>query len=182
MVRRLASVSQVGVCGGEFSSHTDAQDWLHTIALDIEEPFQGQGIGRYLLQYALQEMHKIGYQPLRVMPVTFTVDLKEGRGQLPSCILKADYDGEEVGMCESICGCEFWSHTDAQDWLHTNALDIEEHVSRTRYRSLSAPVRASRDDITRIPPRRLVRIGRTTERSSFPATVVIALWIGPERT
>ena len=50
------------VCGGEFSSHTDAQDWLHTTWLGIEDDFQGQGLGRYLLQYALQEMHKIGYR------------------------------------------------------------------------------------------------------------------------
>ena len=57
---------EVGVCesvsGGEFSSHPDAQDWLHTIGLDIEDPYQGQGIGRYLLQYSLQEMRKIGYR------------------------------------------------------------------------------------------------------------------------
>lgn len=50
------------VCGGEFSSHSDAQDWLHTTWLGIEDDFQGQGLGRYLLQYALQEMKKIGYR------------------------------------------------------------------------------------------------------------------------
>ena len=50
------------VCGGEFSSHPDAQDWLHTTGLDIEDPYQGQGIGRYLLQYSLQEMRKVGYR------------------------------------------------------------------------------------------------------------------------
>ena len=50
------------VCGGEFSSHTDAQDWLHTVWLGIEGEFQGQGLGRYLLQYALREMHKVGYR------------------------------------------------------------------------------------------------------------------------
>ena len=50
------------VCGGEFSSHPDAQDWLHTVWLGIEGEFQGQGLGRYLLQYALQEMHKVGYR------------------------------------------------------------------------------------------------------------------------
>ena len=57
---------QVGICeslcGGEFSSHTDAQTWLHTTWLGIEDDFQGQGLGRYLLQYALQEMKKIGYR------------------------------------------------------------------------------------------------------------------------
>jgi len=57
---------QVGICeslcGGEFSSHVDAQAWLHTVWLGIEDDFQGQGLGRYLLQYALQEMHKVGYR------------------------------------------------------------------------------------------------------------------------
>ena len=50
------------LCGGEFSSHADAQNWLHTVWLGIEDDFQGQGLGRYLLQYALQEMKKIGYR------------------------------------------------------------------------------------------------------------------------
>ena len=56
---------QVGICesicGGEFSSHPDAQDWFHTVWLGVEDDFQGQGLGRYLLQYALQEMKKVGY-------------------------------------------------------------------------------------------------------------------------
>ena len=52
----------VSVSGGEYSSHSDAQDWFHTVWLEIEDAFQGQGLGRYLLQYALQEMKKIGYQ------------------------------------------------------------------------------------------------------------------------
>ncbi len=56
---------EVGVCesvsGGEFSSHPNAQGWFHTIGLDIKDLFQGQGIGRYLLQYSLQEMQKVGY-------------------------------------------------------------------------------------------------------------------------
>ena len=57
---------EIGKCesvsGGEFSSHPDAQDWLHTVGLDIKDAFQGQGFGRNLLQYALKEMHKIGYR------------------------------------------------------------------------------------------------------------------------
>ena len=52
----------VSLCGGEFSSHPDAQDWLHTTWLGIEDEFQGQGLGKFLLQYALQEMKKIGYR------------------------------------------------------------------------------------------------------------------------
>ncbi len=65
-VRAYQGDEQVGicesVCGGEFSSHPDAQDWLHTVWLGIEDDFQGQGLGRYLLQYELQEMKKIGYR------------------------------------------------------------------------------------------------------------------------
>ena len=57
---------KVGECDslscGEFSSHPDAQDWLHTVWLGIEEAFQGQGLGRYLLNYTLQEMHNVGYR------------------------------------------------------------------------------------------------------------------------
>jgi GNAT superfamily N-acetyltransferase len=57
---------QVGVCGsfsgGRFSRHPDAQDWLVTVWLDVYDEFQGQGIGRHLLQYSLQEMRKIGYR------------------------------------------------------------------------------------------------------------------------
>lgn len=65
-VRAYQGDEQVGicesVCGGEFSSHPDAQDWLHTVWLGIEDAFQGQGLGRYLLQHELQEMKKIGYR------------------------------------------------------------------------------------------------------------------------
>ena len=52
----------ISLCGGEFSSHLNAQDWLHTVWLGIEDNFQGQGLGRYLLQYSLQEMKKVGYR------------------------------------------------------------------------------------------------------------------------
>ena len=65
-VRAFQDDKEVGECwsvsGGEFSSHPDAQNWLHTTWLGIEDEFQGQGLGRYLLQYELQEMHKIGYR------------------------------------------------------------------------------------------------------------------------
>ncbi len=57
---------KVGECDtvscGEFSSHLNVQDWLHTVWLGIEEEFQGQGLGRYLLEYTLQEMHNVGYR------------------------------------------------------------------------------------------------------------------------
>lgn len=57
---------KIGECDslscGEFSSHPDAQDWHHTVWLGIEEEFQGQGLGRYLLNHTLQEMHNVGYR------------------------------------------------------------------------------------------------------------------------
>ncbi len=65
-VRGIRDGKEVGECdsvsGGSFSSHPDAQGWLHTVWLGIEDEFQGQGLGRYLLQHALQEMHKVGYR------------------------------------------------------------------------------------------------------------------------
>ena len=65
-VRAFRDDKEVGECwsvsGGEFSSHPDAQNWLHTTWLGIEDEFQGQGLGRYLLQYELQEMYKVGYR------------------------------------------------------------------------------------------------------------------------
>ena len=57
---------KVGECesisGGEFSSHPDVQNWVYTSSLGVEDDFQGQGLGKYLLQYSLQEMHKVGYR------------------------------------------------------------------------------------------------------------------------
>ena len=57
---------RIGVCesvsGGKFSSHPDAQNWFYTAGIDVEDAFQGQGIGRYLLQRALEEMHSVGYR------------------------------------------------------------------------------------------------------------------------
>ena len=57
---------EIGVCsslsGGTFSSHPNAQDWVYTDWLGVEDDFQGQGLGKYLLHYSLQEMHKVGYR------------------------------------------------------------------------------------------------------------------------
>ncbi len=57
---------EVGVCWnvscGEFSTHPDVQDWVYTDWLGVEDNYQGQGLGKYLLQYSLQEMHKVGYK------------------------------------------------------------------------------------------------------------------------
>ena len=50
------------VSAGEFSEHPDAQNWFDTTGIDVEDAFQGRGIGRHLLQRSLQEMHKAGYR------------------------------------------------------------------------------------------------------------------------
>ena len=66
VVKAYRGDEEIGLCvsvsGGEYSDHPDAQDWFHTVYLEIEDEFQGQGLGRYLLHYALQEMKKIGYR------------------------------------------------------------------------------------------------------------------------
>lgn len=66
IIKAYRDDEQIGLCesvsAGEYSSHPDAQDWFHTVYLEIEDKFQGQGLGRSLLQYSLQEMKKIGYQ------------------------------------------------------------------------------------------------------------------------
>ena len=66
IIKAYRDGEQIGLCesvsGGEYSSHPDAQDWFHTVYLEIEDEFQGQGLGRYLLQYSLQEMKRIGYR------------------------------------------------------------------------------------------------------------------------
>lgn len=57
---------QVGVCvsacAGEWHDADDAQDWIFTEWLSIEEEVQGKGLGRHLLQRALQEARALGYR------------------------------------------------------------------------------------------------------------------------
>lgn len=65
-VRARLNAEKVGACvsvsGGEFSSHPNAQDWVYTEWLGVNYEYQGNGLGKYLLQYSLQEMHKVGYR------------------------------------------------------------------------------------------------------------------------
>ncbi len=53
------------------------------------------------------------------LPVTLSVDWKQGRGQRPNCTVRAHQEGERFGICLSVCGGEFSSHADAQDWVYT---------------------------------------------------------------
>jgi len=52
----------VSVCCGEFSRADEAQDWFLTTWLGVSEELQGKGLGRHLLQRALQEMRGVGYR------------------------------------------------------------------------------------------------------------------------
>ena len=56
----------MGVCRcvscGEFSDAEEAQDWMFTEWLGVEESLRGKGMGRYLLQRTLQEMRAVGYR------------------------------------------------------------------------------------------------------------------------
>jgi len=65
-VRALQGDEQIGICmsvsGGDRSDSEAAQDWFYTKWLNIAEPSQGKGLGRYLLQRALQELHAAGYR------------------------------------------------------------------------------------------------------------------------
>lgn len=52
----------VCVSCGEYSEADAAQDWLFTTWLGVDDAFQGKGLGRYLLERALEEMHGVGYR------------------------------------------------------------------------------------------------------------------------
>jgi GNAT superfamily N-acetyltransferase len=66
VVKALQDDKEIGTCKciscAEFSSADEAQDWFFTEWLNVVEDLQGRGLGRYLLQYALKEMHAIGYR------------------------------------------------------------------------------------------------------------------------
>ena len=59
------------------------------------------------------------------LPVTLSVDWKEGYGQRPNCTVRAHLNGEKVGACESVCGGEFSSHPNAQNWVYTEWLGVD---------------------------------------------------------
>lgn len=58
--------NEVGECYSvscqQYSSHADLQDWQYTHWIGVEDEYQGQGLGKFLLQYSLHEMHKVGYR------------------------------------------------------------------------------------------------------------------------
>ena len=56
----------IGICAncssGRPGRPSEAEDWFHTHWLSVSEPFRGKGLGRYMLQRALKEMHGTGYR------------------------------------------------------------------------------------------------------------------------
>ena len=52
----------MNVSAGEYTRAEEAQDWLFTTWLGVEEPYQGRGLGRHLLQRALWDARDIGYR------------------------------------------------------------------------------------------------------------------------
>ncbi|MBC7234381.1 MAG: GNAT family N-acetyltransferase [Chloroflexi bacterium] len=57
---------QVGVCVCvslyEVARVVEADDWVYTRWLGIEEDYQGRGLGRFLLLSALRDLHTVGYR------------------------------------------------------------------------------------------------------------------------
>lgn len=66
LVRARQGEEQVGQCGckscGERTAAEEAQDWVMTTSLWVTDRMQGCGLGRHLLQRALQEARGIGYR------------------------------------------------------------------------------------------------------------------------
>ena len=65
-IKAFRDGEEIGECWnvscGQFSSHPDVQDWVYTDWIGVEDEYQGEGLGKYLLQYSLHEMHKVGYK------------------------------------------------------------------------------------------------------------------------
>lgn len=57
---------EIGQCWthscGEFTNHQEVQDWVYIDWLGVEAEFQGRGLGKYLLEYTLYELKKVGYK------------------------------------------------------------------------------------------------------------------------
>ena len=66
IVRAHRGEKEIGICAcvscGEFSRADEVQDWFFTPWLEVLDEMQGKGLGRYLLQRARQEMHRVGYR------------------------------------------------------------------------------------------------------------------------
>ncbi|UCC67907.1 MAG: GNAT family N-acetyltransferase, partial [Armatimonadota bacterium] len=52
----------VSLSAAEWHDAAEAHDWIFTDWLGVEEEMQGKGLGRHLLQRALQEARRLGYR------------------------------------------------------------------------------------------------------------------------
>ena len=70
IVRATVGGEEVGLCrgasSGEFSRAADAQDWWFVKWVAVSEQLQGKGLGKQLLQRALQEMRGVGYRHVTI--------------------------------------------------------------------------------------------------------------------
>ena len=112
------------------------------------------------------------------LSVELSVDWEQGRGEHPNCTVRAHRDGEEIGICESVCGGEFSSHPNAQDWLHTVCSVLKTSFRDKVWDAICFNMRFKRCTKSDTSTQRLVLPGITTARSSFIATAVIGLLIG----
>ena len=57
---------EIGECSivscGDYAEHEDVQDRLFVALLDIAEPYQGKGLGRYLLRRTMNDARDVGYR------------------------------------------------------------------------------------------------------------------------
>lgn len=65
-VHAMRGAERVGMCvctsGGEYAPDPDAQDWVYTAWLTVDEALRGRGLGRYLMARALWEARGAGYR------------------------------------------------------------------------------------------------------------------------
>lgn len=65
-IKAYLDEEEIGECWNvscaQFSSHPDAQDWVYTDWIGVEDAYQSNGLGKYLLQYSLHEMRNVGYK------------------------------------------------------------------------------------------------------------------------
>ena len=59
-------------------------------------------------------------------PVTLSIHWEQGRGRRPNCDVVAQLDGEQIGVCQSVSAGEFSNHADAQNWLDTPWIGVDE--------------------------------------------------------
>jgi hypothetical protein len=112
------------------------------------------------------------------LPVTLSIDWKDGRGQFPNCTVLAHQNGEQVGICESLI-CESPAVVSSQAMpMHKTGFILLGSALKTIFRDKGWGVTCSNTRFKRCAKSdtdtpQLARIGKTTEHSSFIATAGI---------